>query len=656
MRHRLAANMAALLGWMGVGATSLAQPANDGCGTPVELPYPAAIDFDLADATASTVAGCGINDSVDVWYGFRAPLRQSYRFEVTGHPGIDTTLSLFGFCPAGGPGSGTWIVCNDDTPFREAVATLGSRIDQELVANQMVLVRVAGWGGSRPAGRLTISTAHVGDPPRNDACESAEVLKLDRSVFHSTAGATGVDLSSCGSNDSADAWYRFTAPIAATYDFVIEHPDYFGTLVSVYEVCDDDGGGELGCGNQRASVPLSAGQSVVARVAVFEEQVGNYLLTVRQAGVAAPPRPTHADCSGAIAVAAPGSVFGQTAGGDRNVGFPGPCASVAYGPAAYVRVNVPTPGVWVIDSEGSPDEIPFFLAAFAGCGGDGMFPESLIACDQPQSAVTPARLIIETTEPNQTVIVYVAGTLYRAGLFRVNVQPRPQSPDNQSCFAAQAVSVPSLTIQDNTFAASEPGPTCATDDTSGLWFEFTAPQSGAYKFDGRLSDTTAWFNSVAVLDNCGGNVLACNQSTIGPSAVGLNLAAGQRVLVRIGTDGSWVGRLALRISRDAEQVIPTTPGACCVGLGGCTIQADAAACAASGGAFVGINASCGPSDNRINCCPANVDRIGGVTLGDLFGYLFAYFSGAPAAEIDGAPGVSVGDLFAFLAVWFARCD
>lgn len=656
MGHRVALRLAALLAWAGYGAASLAQPANDQCNAPEVLPYPASVAFDLGPAAASTIAGCGVNDSVDLWYQFRAPSRQSYRFETTGDAGIDTTLALFGFCPAGGPGSGTWIVCNDDTPFRDATATLGSRIDQELVGNQIVLIRVAGWGGSRPAGLLTVSTAHVGDAPRNDACEQAQTLRLDGSVFQTTGGATGADISTCGINDTADVWYRFAAPIAGMYEFVIDHPDYFATLVSVYEGCDDDGGGELACGNQRASVALNAGQAVLARVAVFEEQVGQYLLTVRQAGEPAPARPTHADCSGAIAMAAPGSVYGQTAGGDRNVGFGGACASSAYGPAAYVRVNVPTPGLWVIDSAGSPDEIPFFLAAFEGCTGGGVFPESLLACDQPQSAITPSRLIVETTQPNQTLIVYVAATLYRSGLFRLNVQPIPEPPDNQFCFAARPVGVPSLTIQDNSFSTPEVGPTCSFDDLFALWFEFTAPQDGAYKFDGRLSDVAAWFNSVAVLDNCGGNVLKCNQSVIGPSAVGLTLTAGQRVLVRIGTDGSWRGRLALRVSRDGDQVIETSPGACCAGLGGCTIEADAAACAAISGAFVGINASCGPLDNRINCCPANVDRIGGVTLDDLFGYLFAYFSGGPEAEIDGVAGVGVGDLFAFLAVWFAGCD
>lgn len=76
------------------------------------------------------------------------------------------------------------------------------------------------------------------------------------------------------------------------------------------------------------------------------------------------------------------------------------------------------------------------------------------------------------------------------------------------------------------------------------------------------------------------------------------------------------------------------------------------------GIFQGQATACGPMGNPTTCCPANVDRVSGVTVQDIFGYLFFYFQAPPDLRadfnLDGT--VDLGDLFAFLNAWFVGCD
>jgi hypothetical protein len=76
------------------------------------------------------------------------------------------------------------------------------------------------------------------------------------------------------------------------------------------------------------------------------------------------------------------------------------------------------------------------------------------------------------------------------------------------------------------------------------------------------------------------------------------------------------------------------------------------------GIFQGQATACGPMGNPTTCCPANIDRLSGVTVQDIFGYLFFYFQTPPDPRadfnLDGTVGL--GDLFAFLNAWFVGCD
>lgn len=54
-------------------------------------------------------------------------------------------------------------------------------------------------------------------------------------------------------------------------------------------------------------------------------------------------------------------------------------------------------------------------------------------------------------------------------------------------------------------------------------------------------------------------------------------------------------------------------------------------------------------------CRAEFDDVSGVGVGDIFGFLNAWFSRDPRADIDGFDGVNTADIFGFLNAWYRAC-
>ena len=54
-------------------------------------------------------------------------------------------------------------------------------------------------------------------------------------------------------------------------------------------------------------------------------------------------------------------------------------------------------------------------------------------------------------------------------------------------------------------------------------------------------------------------------------------------------------------------------------------------------------------------CPADYDRTGGVSVGDIFAFLYDWFGGASRADFSGNGVISVQDIFDFLAAYFSGC-
>jgi hypothetical protein len=91
-------------------------------------------------------------------------------------------------------------------------------------------------------------------------------------------------------------------------------------------------------------------------------------------------------------------------------------------------------------------------------------------------------------------------------------------------------------------------------------------------------------------------------------------------------------------------------GACCSGA--TCLLASSGGCP---GVFSGANTACS-SSGVVVCCAADFNKVGGITVQDIFDYLTAWFAGAANTDINGVDGVSVQDIFDYLNAWFAGCS
>lgn len=71
-----------------------------------------------------------------------------------------------------------------------------------------------------------------------------------------------------------------------------------------------------------------------------------------------------------------------------------------------------------------------------------------------------------------------------------------------------------------------------------------------------------------------------------------------------------------------------------------------------------VSNSCGVTESNpasITPCAADFNCSGDITVQDLFDFLAAYFSSAPASDFNASGSITVQDIFDYLAAWFTGC-
>lgn len=114
--------------------------------------------------------------------------------------------------------------------------------------------------------------------------------------------------------------------------------------------------------------------------------------------------------------------------------------------------------------------------------------------------------------------------------------------------------------------------------------------------------------------------------------------------------GTWQGALTTCASTNCQ---PST-GLCCRGAT-CAASVQASSCTGANTLFTaGSTATC-PGSNTSPCCKADFNKVGGITVQDIFDFIAAWFSGSSSANItsNGAGAPTVQSIFDFLAAWFA---
>jgi hypothetical protein len=134
------------------------------------------------------------------------------------------------------------------------------------------------------AGFILVQTAAA--QPVNNFCVDANDIFLDVPIVGSTLSATGSDISSCSSADSADVWFAFDAPETSLYTFSLCNSDIdFDTTLSLFNGC---GGSELGCDDDACDLQssitmnLDGGSTTWVRIAGYAGETGQYEVEVTQ--------------------------------------------------------------------------------------------------------------------------------------------------------------------------------------------------------------------------------------------------------------------------------------------------------------------------------------------------------------------------------------
>ena len=112
-----------------------------------------------------------------------------------------------------------------------------------------------------------------------------------------TRGATGQGESRCGVRDALDVWHAYT-PVQTALTTLRVRSDDFDTTLAVY----DPSGVEVACGDDDCEgtdsmimMPMLAGTEYLIRVAGYDEETGEYTLTVRSHSAVLPTRPNEPD-------------------------------------------------------------------------------------------------------------------------------------------------------------------------------------------------------------------------------------------------------------------------------------------------------------------------------------------------------------------------
>jgi Lamin Tail Domain len=197
-----------------------------------------------------------------------------------------------------------------------------------------------------------------------------------------------------------------------------------------------------------------------------------------------------------------------------------------------------------------------------------------------------------------------------------------------------------------TISAGAPGVCCSGDEVCTV----VADQADCTALSGTFQGP---------LSTCGTIILGC------PSPLGacchLDLITQEPTCLT--TERQFCVQVLLGTFRINEVCLPDpclTPasGRCCVGARCVLNVADAAACLAladanSSGVFTAGATDCNAGGSLITpCCFADYNKVGGLTVGDIFDFLNAWFANSVNADVNGS-GLTVNDIFDFLNAWFA---
>jgi hypothetical protein len=239
--------------------------AGDDCGDSILLTEDVIHNGSTISATGSSTTTCSSNDTLDVWHSYTASGNSTATFSLCGS-GFDTSLAVFDSC------GGSELACNDDFCGVQSEVTLNVQ------SGVTYFVRVAGFEGATGNYNLLVTETH----PANDECVDAIAATPGVAYVGTSENAGGTDMTTCGTNDTADVWLSYTASVTAVVAINL-CGSTFDTTLAVFDSC---GGSELvcnddSCGSQsKVNLAVNNGITYYIRIAGNNGATGDYTLNI----------------------------------------------------------------------------------------------------------------------------------------------------------------------------------------------------------------------------------------------------------------------------------------------------------------------------------------------------------------------------------------
>lgn len=456
-------------------------PPNDDCAQAVEIPAEGGlITGTVVGATGTDLSACGDGDTNDVWYAWTPSVSGNAQVTACGTQ-FTPVVAVFTGC------DGENLACY------EAPCAGSSILRFAAVAGTRYLIRVSGRNQGEGAFSLRVSLL----PPDNDVCSGAvEIAVAGGTVQGTLLGATGTDLTYCGSNDSNDVWYSWYSGSASRVVLSTSEQTTFNHTLALFGDCN---GAALGCTVGLASrgtrlvMPVNPGTRYYIRIAGDGGGRGDFTLTVTPVTA-----PANDLCSDAIQIPGyGGSIDGTT--------------RYALGDAALTVDGSDTNDVWYLwtpETSGLAyigtcelSSQPTTLMVLSDCLSTVALAQNALACDPGAALTLPV-------EGDQTYLIRVAATGSLDADFRLTcllVSP----PVNDGCEDA-AVLPPEggVFYGSNMFATGAPLSLCSDSDYTDVWYRWRPGWNGTARVS--LCNETPWDATLSVFDGCGGNLLVCN--------------------------------------------------------------------------------------------------------------------------------------------------
>ena len=396
---------------------------------------------------------------------------------------------------------------------------------------------------------LVLSCAALAAAARgDDECASAAPLTLGIAVAGRTdnsAPTPGILADHCGGASERwnDEWFRFTAPFSGEYTYSLCESG-FDTVLSLWNGCPDGVRRPVACNDDsvcgltsRLSRAMVAGETLLVRVGGHDNLFGAF-----QVVVDAPlPPPPNDNCEDATPIGL-GSVTGVT----THATIDGASSCPSYAPDVWYSFTAPSADRYTFDTCNTLG-YDTVLSLLDGCGGRELACNDDAACTISSTRSSIARNL----RAGETVLIRVSGFGDHTGTFVLTASTGgpPGPPPNDTCAGALPLAEGQNQPFDTTYATASglrlSG--CGSDATTmlnDLFYAYTPACTGEAIL---TTCGTSWDTIVAVLDRCGGRVLACNDNderfvcdpSSGQSALRFPAVAGRTYIIAVGSTLVW---------------------------------------------------------------------------------------------------------------------